>query len=64
MTGADIIRKQKHHYIVLVNDGRDILLYPGGQPIIFDSLPRAKDLACEYEGRWVCLEEFLREKGN
>lgn len=47
MMGADVIRKQRNYYIVLVNDDRDILLLPTGQPIILDSLPKAKDLACE-----------------
>lgn len=64
MTGAQIIKQNRNHYIVLVNDDRDILLYPTGQPIILDSLPQAKDLACSMEGRWVELKQFLRERGN
>lgn len=64
MMGADVIRKQRNYYIVLVNDDRDILLLPTGQPIILDSLPKAKDLACEMCGRWVELKEFLKQKGN
>jgi hypothetical protein len=65
MTGAEIIRKNRNHYIVLVNDGKDILLHPNGiRPLILDSLPEAKNLACQFEGRWVELSEFLKEKGN